>query len=94
MAAEGAQEEGGEMGIAPWCVSHAWQASSSLPSSTSLNLQEYTFVFKRKGDSLLCFQTGFSGTNGPDPLCKCYCIGIQTTGQEAIRGHLNAREQV
>lgn len=63
----------------------AWQASSSLPSSTSLKFT--SLVFKRKGDSLLCFQTGFRGANGPDPLCQCYCVRIQSAGQEAIRGH-------
>lgn len=89
-----AREEWGQEDFAAQCVSHAWQPCSSFPSSTSLSLQEYTFVFKRKSDLLLCFQTGFSGHNGPNPLSKCYCIGIHNSGQEAIHEHLSDREQV
>lgn len=65
-----------------------------LPPFIYLSLQEYTFVFKRKRDLLLCFQTGFSGHNGPNPLSKCDCIRIHSTGQEAIHGHCSGREQV
>lgn len=78
MAAGGARE-GRDWQALQHGVSHAWQASYSLPSPTSP-----AFVFMKNDFFFLCFQIGFSATNSPDLVCECYCIGIPN-----ICGHLN-----